>query len=170
MSERSYFRWKASSFSVSDPVRPHALYSNTGCINALYKRNRSCSLKCCLRNKRDHMERKAVTAFWRDRSSSSPSTDPSFLVVLHSSATRLVSRHFVDVHVHKPISKCCWCDLDEFAQVVMVSGDGMGVVCAYCLTGPVVVVWWSAWKTSAHRPKGCFDEGTHGGVKPDGDF
>ena len=40
------------------------------------------------------MEQKAVTAsiFRRDRSSTSPSRDPSFLVVLHSSATRSASR------------------------------------------------------------------------------
>ena len=64
MNERCCFRWKASSFSVSDIVRPHApaFYSNTGHTNALYTRNRSCSLTCCLRNQRSHMKRKAVTA------------------------------------------------------------------------------------------------------------
>ena len=44
-------------FSVSDPVSPHApaLYSSTGRTNA--------SLIYCIRNRRDHMERKAVSQF-----------------------------------------------------------------------------------------------------------
>ena len=64
-----------------------AFYSNTGRTDALYKRNRSCSLTCCVRSQRDHVQRKAVTTsiFRRDRSSTFPSRDPSFLVVLHSS-------------------------------------------------------------------------------------
>ena len=54
MRRLSCFRWKAFSLSVSDPVRPHipALYRSTGRTNALYKRNRSRSLTCCLRNQR----------------------------------------------------------------------------------------------------------------------
>ena len=96
MRRRSCFRWKAFSLSVSDPVRPHvpALYRSTGRTNALYKRNRSRSLTCCLRSQRDHMERKAVTAsiFRRDKSSTFPSRDPSLFVVLHFSATQSILR------------------------------------------------------------------------------
>ena len=68
--------------------------SNTGRTSALYKRNRSRSLTCCVRNERGHMERKAVTAsiFRRDRSLVYPSRDPSLLAVLHSSGTRSFSR------------------------------------------------------------------------------
>ena len=95
MKRRSCFRWKVFSLSVSDPVRPHvpALYMSTGRTNALYKRSRS--LTCCLRSQsqRDHKERKAVTAtiIRRDKSSTSPSKDPSFFVGLHFSATQSIS-------------------------------------------------------------------------------
>ena len=98
MRRRSCFRWKAFSLSVSGLVRPHvplpALYRSTGRTNALYKRNRSRSLTCCLRSQRDHMERRAVTAsiFRRDKSSTSPSRDPSFFGVLRCSATQSISR------------------------------------------------------------------------------
>ena len=102
MSERSCFLWKASNFSVSDPIRPHVptLYINTGCTDALYKCSQSCSLTYCLRSQRPW---KAVTTsiFQRDRSSMSPSKDLSFLVVLHSSATLSVSRLMI---VHSVLS------------------------------------------------------------------
>ena len=96
MRRRSCFPWKAFSLSVSDPVRPHvpALYRSTGRTNALYKRNSSRSLTCCRRSQRDYMERKVVTGsiFWRDKSSTSPSRDPSFFVIVHFSATQSISR------------------------------------------------------------------------------
>ena len=96
MRRRSCFRGKAFTCFVSDPVRPHvpALYRSIDHTDALYKRNRSRSLTCCLHSQRDHMERKVVTAsmFRRDQSSTSPSRDPSFFVVLHFHATRSISR------------------------------------------------------------------------------
>ena len=56
----------------------HALYSNIGPTNALYKCNRSCSLTCCLRNQRVHMEynectRRTIT--WTQRCMSVRSPD-----------------------------------------------------------------------------------------------
>ena len=73
-------------FPFSDPVRPHAptMYGNTGHTNALFKRNRSCSLTCRIRTQTDHVEWKVVitSIFRRNRSLMSPSRKPRFLVIL----------------------------------------------------------------------------------------
>ena len=61
-------------------------------MNALYKCSHS--LTCCRRSQRDYMERKGVTGsiFWQDKSSTSPSRNPSFFVIFHFSATQSISR------------------------------------------------------------------------------
>ena len=100
---RRWWRWYASRWSSSAFVRPHVpmLYINTGTTKDSYNRSRNGRLiRDRLTHTVDNLQKATfMSCFRRATSSASPSSDPSFRVMRHSSPTRSACRQTLDLFV-----------------------------------------------------------------------